>query len=172
MLKLKPDIEPDIIKAIVGTRIGSYVTGSFIVGGATPASDIDIVLPISNGISLIVLERIANMHGGEVKYSDYNNGRKLCIPGLTTINILQLHPLDYAAFMFATETMCCVPIVEDRNTRHRCFEELCHAYKSFINPKCVTLDEMHKVIDRNLDAEFMAHKIDWENFYARQSEEI
>lgn len=167
MSKLKAVVKPYIIKSIVDLRIGTYVTGSFIIGGATPESDIDIVLPIINGSSCVVLDRMANLHGGEVKYSDYNNGRKLCIPGLTTINILQLHPLEYAAFMFATKTMCCAPVVEDRNARHRCFEELCHAYKSFINPKCVTIDEMYKVIDRNLDAPYMASRIDWEEFYAR-----
>lgn len=167
MSSLKAFVKPDIIKSIVDTRIGTYVTGSFIIGGATPVSDIDIVLPIDNGITLAALDRIANQHGGEVKYSDYNNGRKLVIPGLTTINILQLHPMDYAAFLFATKTMLRVPIVEDRNARHRCFEELCHAYKSFINPKCVTIDEMHKVISCNIDSVFMANRIDWKCFYAR-----
>lgn len=167
MSKVRGYVKPDIIKAVIDKRPGSYVTGSFIVGGATPTSDIDIVIPIDNGIGLVVLDRIANQYGGDVKYSDYNNGRKLCIPGLTTINILQLHPMDYAAFMFATKTMCGAPVVEGRNARHRCFEELCHAYKSFINPMCVTLDEMHKVIDRNLGAPYMADKIDWEDFYAR-----
>lgn len=164
MSKIKAFVKPDIIKSIIGTRIGTYVTGSFIVGGATSASDIDIVIPIDNWIEL---DHIGNLYGGNVKYSEYNNGRKLEIPGLTTINILQLHPLEYAAFMFATETMCCAPIIEDRNARHRCFEELCHAYKSFINPKCVTFEAMYKVIDRNLDAPYMANKINWEDFYAR-----
>lgn len=167
MLKLKAFVKPEIINSLIDKRIGAYVTGSFIIGGATIESDIDIVIPIDNGIAPITLDRMANLNGGQVRYSNYNNGRKLYIPGLTPINILQLHPLEYAAFMFATETMCCAPIVEDRNARHRCFEELCHAYKSFINPKCVTIDEMHKVIDRNLDAPYMANKIDWEAFYAR-----
>lgn len=165
--KLRAYIEPKIIKPIIDKRIGAYVTGSFIVGGATIASDIDIAIPIDNPVDSRELEQMVRRYGGSIEYSSYNNGRKLIIPGLTTINILQLHPLEYAAFMFATETMLCAPIIEDRNARHRCFEELCHAYKSFINPKCVTIDEMHKVIDRNLDAIYMADKIDWEDFYAR-----
>lgn len=165
--KLRAYIKSEIIKPIIDKRIGTYVTGSFIVGGATISSDIDIVIPIDNPVDSRELEQTVRHYGGSIGYSSYNNGRKLLIPGLTTINILQLHPLEYAAFMFATETMLCAPIVEDRNARHRCFEELCHAYKSFINPKCVTIDEMHKVIDRNLDAAYMADKIDWEDFYAR-----
>lgn len=165
--KLKAKTKPDIIKPIIEERIGAYVTGSFIIGGANIVSDIDIVIPIDNAICDSVLEQLSKRYCGSMEYSLYNNGRKLIMPGLTTINILQLHPLDYAAFMFATKTMLCAPVIEDRNARHRCFEELCHAYKSFINPKCVTIDEMHKVIDRNLDAVYMANKIDWEDFYAR-----
>ena len=165
--KLRAYIKPEIIKPIIDKRIGAYVTGSFIVGGATISSDIDIVIPIDNPVDSRELEQMVRRYGGSIEYSSYNNGRKLIIPGLTIINILQLHPLEYAAFMFATETMLCAPIVEDRNARHRCFEELCHAYKSFINPKCVTIEEMYKVIGRNLDAVYMADKIDWEDFYAR-----
>lgn len=165
--KIRAHISQDVIQTIIGKRIGTYVTGSFIIGGATIASDIDIVIPIDYSIITRDLDLLARRYCGNVEYSLYNNGRKLILSGLTTINILQLHPMDYAAFMFATETMLCAPIVEDRNARHRCFEELCHAYKSFINPKCVTIDEMHKVIDRNLDAVYMADKIDWEDFYAR-----
>ena len=114
-LSIKAIVEPAIIKQIIDKRIGAYVTGSFIIGGATIESDIDIVLPIDNGIPSAQLERTANIHGGSLKLSEYNNGRKLLIPGLTTINILQLHPMDYAAFMFATETMLVSPIVEVHN---------------------------------------------------------
>lgn len=165
--KIRAHIRQDVIQSIIGKRIGTYVTGSFIIGGATIVSDIDIVIPIDSSIDTSELGQLARRYRGNVEDSLYNNGRKLIMPGLTTINILQLHPMDYAAFMFATETMLCAPIVEDRNARHRCFEELCHAYKSFINPKCVTVDEMHKVINRNLDVMYMADKIDWEDFYAR-----
>lgn len=164
---IEADTIPDVIEPIVDKRIGTYVTGSFIVGGATRKSDIDIVIPIDNAIPVVVLDQIANSFGGTVGHSEYNNGLKLKIPGATTINILQLHPLDYAAFMFATGAMARAPIVTDRTTRHRCFEELCHAYKSFINPRCVTIAEMHKVMERNLDVPYMAHKIDWRKFYAR-----
>lgn len=165
--KVKAEVKPDIIKPIIDKRIGAYVTGSFIVGGANVESDIDIVIPIDNPVDSRELEQMVRRYCSSIEYSTYNNGRKLIMPGLTTISILQLHPLEYAAFMFATETMLRAPVVEDRNARHRCFEELCHAYKSFINPKCVTIEEMHKVIDRNIDAMYMAHKIDWEDFYAR-----
>lgn len=165
--RIRAHIRQDVIQPIVGKRTGAYVTGSFIIGGATIASDIDIVIPIDYSISCSYLNQLGRRYCGNVEYSLYDNGRKLIMPGLTIINILQLHPLDYAAFMFATETMLCAPIVEERNARHRCFEELCHAYKSFINPKCVTIEEMHKVINRNLDAPYMANKIDWEDFYAR-----
>lgn len=119
--KIKAYVKPDIIKPIIEKRIGAYVTGSFIVGGATSYSDVDIVIPIDNSVGCRQLEQMVRRYGGSIEYSLYNNGRKLIMPGLTTINILQLQPMDYAAFMFATETMLCAPIVEDRNARHRCF---------------------------------------------------
>ena len=167
MERIKAYIKPDIINEIIGCRVGTYVTGSFIIGGATAKSDIDIVIPTDKPLYDYVLARLAVCYGGSFVASDYSNDRKLGIPGLTTINILQLQPLDYAAFMFATDTMRCAPVVEDRNARHRCFEELCHAYKSFINPGCVTVAEMYKVFDRHDSVGFMAEHIDWGNFYAR-----
>lgn len=164
---LKATVQLDVIRQLISGRVGSYVTGSYIIGGTSVASDIDIVLPIDQGVNDSWLSQITKRFGGEVIDSDYNNGRKLRIPGTTTINILQLHPADYAAFMFATDTMLRNPIVTDRNARRRCFEELCHAYKSFINPGCVSVDEMYKVYDRHKVAPYMANNIDWENFCAR-----
>lgn len=170
---LKAEIAPDVLKLLINNApLGAYVTGSFVIGGATSISDIDIVMPIDKCIDDRQLIRITAPTGRRLEYSCYNNGRKLYIPGCTTINILTLHPLDYAAFRFATDTMRRNPVIADRNTRHRCFEELCHAYKSFINPECVSIVEMYKVISRYEDDEYMVNRIDWENFYARQSPEV
>lgn len=165
---LKANIAPGLLKTLIPSLpLGSYVTGSFIIGGATFGSDIDIVVPITEIISNASLNELAGSCG-TVEYSLYNNGRKVRIVGCTTINILQLHPLEYAAFLFATDTMRRSPIVTDRNARHRCFEELCHAYKSFINPTCVTIDAMTTVYTSHANASYMANLIDWEHFYARQ----
>lgn len=148
---------------------GSYVTGSAIIGNFGIESDIDIVVPIDTCAAndTWLYEYAKSISGAVIQPSTYNNGLKLIIPGYHTINILRLHPLDYCAFMFATDTLRRSPIITDRNARHRAFEELCHTFKSFIGPDCVTIDASHKCADDNWDAPFMLRNINWETFEAR-----
>lgn len=147
----------------------SFVTGSTIIGGFTVGSDLDIVVPIDT-ISATDqwLNEFVLVKQGTMERSSYNNGVKLHFSNNISVNVLRLHPLDYCAFMFATDTLMREPIINNRNVRHRAFEELCHAFKSFIGPHYVTLDKMHSYAHAHDDAPFMTKNIDWENFYARQ----
>ena len=147
---------------------GSYVTGSAIIGNFDIESDIDIVIPIDVCVANDNwLREYARSINASVELSSYNNGLKLIMPGYHTINILRLHPLDYCAFMFATDTLRRAPIITNRNARHRAFEELCHTFKSFIGPDCVTIAALHKCAYDNRDAPFMQRNINWETFEAR-----
>lgn len=163
---MKPNVNLSVMQGL--RPFGSYITGSAIIGSFGFESDIDIVIPIDvcqagDGW----LREYARAVGVDISSSSYNNGLKLIIPGYQTINILRLHPLDYCAFMFATDTLRRAPIITSRNARHRAFEELCHTFKSFIGPDCVTIAALHKCADDNRNAPFMMRNINWQTFNAR-----
>lgn len=163
---MKPSVNPDAMQGL--SSFGSYVTGSAIIGNFGIESDIDIVVPSDVcQASDEWLREYARTVNAFVQPSSYNNDLKLIIPGYQTINILRLHPLDYCAFMFATDTLMRAPIITSRNARHRAFEELCHTFKSFIGPDCVSIAALYKCADDNRDAPFMLRNINWETFNAR-----
>ena len=117
-----------IVDALLG-QFGSFITGSYAIGGDTTESDIDVVLPIDNPSDYLI-DSLRIRYALNVEPSNYNNGVKLAAPGrLVPVNIIRLHPFDYCAWLFATNTMAGLPPVLDKTTRHRAFEALCLAYK-------------------------------------------
>lgn len=130
---------------------GSYITGSFAVGGERDTSDIDIVVPLSYSLNITIDEIVNILHFTKVP-SDYNKGFKLLRQGLgVPINVLQLHPLDYCAWLFATNTMASQAPIQDKNIRHRSFEAFTLAFKmSNISGSEYTIDSAYNY--------FMAHK--------------
>ena len=108
---------------------GSYITGSLAVGGERTASDVDIVVPIDRCVEPVVADIVKIYHYSKAP-SDYNKGLKLLRQGFSVpINILQLHPLDYCAWLFATNTMASQAPIQDKNLRHRSFEAFVLAFK-------------------------------------------
>jgi hypothetical protein len=108
---------------------GSYITGSFAVGGERAASDVDIVIPLDVDVGPLVDDIAKTLYYSKVP-SDYNKGFKLLRQGRgVPINILQLHPLDYCAWLFATNTMASQAPIKDKNLRHRSFEAFVLAFK-------------------------------------------
>ena len=103
---------------------GTFVTGSAAIGGFKPLkSDIDVVVPIQNTDDVGHLKAELGFQGFNSMPSDYNNGFKLVIPGQTIpVNIIMLHPFDYCAWLFATNTLANCEVIHDRNARHRAFE--------------------------------------------------
>lgn len=120
---------------------GSFITGSYAIGGETLESDIDVVIPIQIGCDDVVARNVFK-YGMTKQPSSYNNGVKLvrqgwCVP----INIVRLHPFDYCAWLFATNTMAGMSPVLDKVTRHRVFEMFCLAYKlASGNSETITVD--------------------------------
>lgn len=110
-------------------QFGSFITGSYAIGGDTIRSDIDVVLPIDN-LSNNLIGSLRIKYRLNVEPSNHNNGVKLMAPGrLVPVNIIMLHPFEYCAWLFATNTMAGLPPVLDKTTRHRAFEALVFAYK-------------------------------------------
>lgn len=103
---------------------GTFITGSAAVGGWKPLeSDIDVVVPIEH-IDVVnhIRDRLAK---SEIcsEPSSYNNGFKFVKPGHTIpVNVVILHPFDYCAWLFATNTLMDSDTIHDRNARHRAFE--------------------------------------------------
>lgn len=130
---------------------GSYITGSFAVGGERDTSDVDIVVPLDRPVDPIIGDIAEILHFTKVP-SDYNKGFKLLRQGLgVPINVLQLHPLDYCAWLFATNTMASQAPIQDKNLRHRSFEAFTLAFKmSNISGSEYTIDGAYNY--------FMAHK--------------
>lgn len=124
MLKHSEPIVGDLLKVY-----GSFITGSYAIGGETSESDIDVVIPIQTNVDDVVARNVFK-YGMVKRRSSYNNGVKLIRQGwCVTINIVSLHPFDYCAWLFATNTMAGMQPVLDKVTRHRVFEMFCLAYK-------------------------------------------
>lgn len=132
---------------------GSYITGSFAVGGERPASDVDIVVPLGFNVDPLVDDIVKILHYSKVP-SDYNKGFKLLRQGLgIPINILQLHPLDYCAWLFATNTMASQAPIQDKNLRHRSFEAFVLAFKmSNISGREYTIDGAYNYFEAHKPA--------------------
>lgn len=136
-----------IVDELLG-QFGSFITGSYAIGGNTIESDIDVVLPIDNPSDYFI-DSLRIRYNLRVEPSNYNNGVKLIARGrLVTINIVRLHPFEYCAWLFATNTMAGLPPVTDKTTRHRAFEALVLAYKlASPNSETLTLEGAHKYFD-------------------------
>lgn len=144
MLKASQPIVDELL-----CRFGSFITGSYAIGGDTIGSDIDVVLPIEYSPSDYLINSLRIRYNLNVEPSNYNNGVKLIAPGrLIPINIVRLHPFEYCAWLFATNTMAELPPVLDKATRHRAFEALCLAYKlASPNSETVTIEGARKYFD-------------------------
>lgn len=103
---------------------GTFITGSAAIGGfKMPESDIDVVVPIQFDDSIKFLTKKFNSQGFILQSSNYCNGFKVVIPGASIpVNIITLHPFDYCAWLFATNTLAELEYIRDRNARHRAFE--------------------------------------------------
>lgn len=117
---------------------GSFITGSYAIGGETTESDIDVVIPICHDADAVIARNVFKYGLGK-EPSCYNNGIKIfragwCVP----VNIVQLHPFEYCAWLFATNTMAGLPPITDKTTRHRAFETFVLGYK-LANPNSETL---------------------------------
>lgn len=132
---------------------GSYITGSLAVGGERDNSDIDIVVPLDFHVGTVV-DDIVNILKYSKVPSEYNKGLKLLRQGLgAPINILQLHPLDYCAWLFATNTMASQAPIQDKNLRHRSFEAFVLAFKmSNISGREYTIDGAYNYFEAHKPA--------------------
>lgn len=103
---------------------GTFITGSAAIGGfKMPESDIDVVVPIQFDYGIKMLTKKFNSQGFILQPSNYNNGVKVVRPGASIpVNIITLHPFDYCAWLFATNTLAELEYIRDRNARHRAFE--------------------------------------------------
>ena len=125
----------DIIKNVCGND--AFVTGSRMIGGELPMSDIDICVMIKDVDTLDIRLKEAF---GNPEYSAYNNGRKYKTPiiGLY-VNIIPLHPVDFCAWAWTTDTLreslVCRSI--SREDRHRKFELGILAFKTLQNTASV-----------------------------------
>ena len=143
MLKASQPIVDDLLELY-----GSFITGSYAIGGESVESDIDVVIPIQNNADDLIARNVFK-YGLTKEPSNYNNGVKLvrrgrCVP----INIVRLHPFEYCAWLFATNTMAELPPVLDKATRHRAFEALGLAYKlASPNSETVTIEGARKYFD-------------------------
>lgn len=131
---------------------GGFITGSYAIGGDTTASDIDVALSIDIFVD-DTIRLLRDEYNLDLTPSDYNNGIKLttCVACTTVpVNIVRLHPFEYCAWLFATNTMAELPPIIDRHMRHRAFEAFVFAYK-LANPNSETLGVygVHKYFDNH-----------------------
>lgn len=108
----------------------AYITGSVALGCATPTSDLDIVVPINFRERIVTALKL---HGYIIAESHYNSGVKFADDCGRIINVVPLHPLDWHAWLWATQILAVKDMtVLDRNNRHRMFEFAVLAYKTLI----------------------------------------
>lgn len=110
---------------------GAYITGSVALGCAELDSDLDIAVPINCRKRIVTTLK---QGGYSIEESLYNNGFKVSGDGyLYAINVIPLHPLDWNAWLWATQTLALKDLTAyDRNGRHRLFEFAVLAYKTLI----------------------------------------
>lgn len=103
---------------------GTFITGSVAIGGFKPLeSDIDVVVLIQHDYTIKQLQAKFALLGFGTEPSNYNGGFKFIKPGHTIpVNVIILHPFDYCAWLFATNTLAKLDFIHDRNARHRAFE--------------------------------------------------
>lgn len=147
---------------------GTFITGSVAIGGFKPLeSDIDVVIPIQHGDTIKQLQAKFALRGFVSEPSNYNGGFKLIRQGQTiVVNVIILHPFDYCAWLFATNTLAELDFIRDRNARHRAFElavllfktvdtsgrhttlEGADMYYTAQNPECI-IDVFDRLVERN-----------------------
>lgn len=115
----------DLTKQLVESvhDLSGFMTGSAVIGGFNNDSDIDVVFPIYTSTAVDVRLRRKSLElGFNVVSSDYNGGYKLARSGNVILNVIRLHPYDYCAWLFATNTLKKQLVIHDKFTRHRAFE--------------------------------------------------
>lgn len=118
---LRFDLTKELINSVSVCK--GFMTGSAAIGGFNNDSDIDIVFPIQVATSVDAALRAKSQELGFVIVpSDYNGGYKLERLGNVTLNVIILHPYDYCAWLFATNTLKKQQTIHDKFTRHRAFE--------------------------------------------------
>lgn len=125
----------DIIDSVC--RNDAFVTGSRMIGGERPMSDIDICVMIKD---IGVLDTKLKEAFGNPEYSVYNNGRKYRAPYIGLyVNIIPLHPVDFCAWAWTTDTLSQSMVCRNlsRETRHRTFELGVLAFKTLQNTAAV-----------------------------------
>lgn len=125
----------DIIKDVCGND--AFITGSRMIGGEQPMSDVDIVVMVKDvdQLKIQLIEAI-----GQAMLSSYNNGLKFRAPELGLyVNIIPLHPVDFCAWAWTTdilrESLVCRGT--SREDRHRKFELGVLAFKTLQNTASV-----------------------------------
>lgn len=119
--RLRLDLTGELIRSV--DPFDGFITGSSIIGGFDTSSDIDIVFSLVNsgGVYRALDEKRKEL-GFDMIESEYNKGHKLTKPGHVTLNVITLHPYDYCAWLFATNTLTAQHPIHDKFTRHRAFE--------------------------------------------------
>ena len=119
--KFRLDLTGELIRSV--DLFDGFITGSSIIGGFGTSSDIDIVFSIANSEGVYrALDEKRKELGFDIIESEYNKGHKLTKPGHVTLNVVTLHPYDYCAWLFATNTLAAQHPIHDKFTRHRAFE--------------------------------------------------
>lgn len=124
-----------IIRDVCGND--AFVTGSRMIGGERPMSDVDIVVMVKDIAELNTkLEEAI----GPAMLSSYNNGLKFKAPGLGLyVNIIPLHPVDFCAWAWTTDILRASFVCRgaSREDRHRKFELGVLAFKTLQNTASV-----------------------------------
>lgn len=109
----------------------AFVTGSRVIGGEQPMSDVNVVIMVDRASEL---RAAFGTKFGPAKDSAYNNGIKYQVPSTIglDVNIIPLHPVDFCAWAWTTNILSksCVCRNLPREKRHRTFELGVLAFKS------------------------------------------
>ena len=122
------------VKWVIGSELlgihPCLFTGSVAFGEANETSDVDIVFPIMAMEDVNAKLKAVSI---SAETSDYNNGLHFFVPfdgNNATINLMFLHPLDYAVWSKATKVYPMLTLGFDRSKRHALFQSLCALIKT------------------------------------------
>ncbi len=136
---LRLDLTGELIRSV--DFCNGFITGSAVIGGFTESSDIDVVFSLdrSDDVRFALSEKLKEI-GFQMTESYYNKGYKLEKPGAVTLNVITLHPYDYCAWLFATNTLVAQHPIHDKYTRHRAFELAVTLFKlANVGTDCLTV---------------------------------
>lgn len=147
--RLRLDLTGELIRSV--DLFDGFITGSSIIGGFGMSSDIDIVFSLVNSGGVYrVLDDKRKELGFDMIESEYNKGHKLTKPGHVTLNVITLHPYDYCAWLFATNTLVAQHPIHDKFIRHRAFELAVTLFKlANIGTDYLTIDGAEKYYRSN-----------------------